>query len=51
MASSLITSWEIEGGRVETVMCFSLGSKITVDSEIKKLAPWKESYGISRQCI
>ena len=41
MASSPITSWEIDGGTVETVADFILGgSKITVDGdcshEIKK---------------
>ena len=34
MASSSITSWQIEGKKVETVTdCIFLGSKITVDSE------------------
>ena len=46
MASSLITSWQIEGGIVETVTDFIfLDSKIIVDGgfshEIKTLAPWK----------
>ena len=41
MASGLITSWQIDGGKVETVTDFIfLGSKITVDGdcshEIKK---------------
>ena len=41
MVSGLITSWQIEGGKVEAVTDFILlGSKITVDSdngcEIKK---------------
>ena len=53
MASSSITSWEIDG---ETVADFIfLGSKITADSdcshEIKTLAPWKKSYDKPRQCI
>ena len=48
MASKPITSWQTEGGKVETVTDFILlGSKITVDSdcshEIKTLAPWKKS--------
>ena len=48
MASSLITSWQIDGEKVETVTDFTfLGSKITADSncshEIKTIAPWKES--------
>ena len=34
MASSPITSWEIDGRKVETVAAFIfLGSKITVDSD------------------
>ena len=54
MASSPISSWQIEGEKVETVTDFIfLGSKITVDSdcsdEIKTLAPWKESYEKPRQ--
>ena len=50
MASSPITSLEIDGETVETVSDFILGgSKITADGdcshEIKKtLTPWKESY-------
>jgi len=48
MASSPITSWEIDGETVETVADFiwrGAGSKITADGdcshEIKTLAPWK----------
>ena len=49
MASSPITSWQIDGETVETVADFILGgSKIIVDGdyshEIKTLTPWKESY-------
>ena len=50
MASSPITSWQIDGETMETVTDFIfLGSKITADGdcshEIKKmLAPWKKSY-------
>ena len=49
MASSPITSWEIDGETVETASDFIFwGSKITADSdcshEIKRLAPWKKSY-------
>ena len=57
MASSPITAWQIEGGKLETVTDFIfLGSKITVDSdcshEIKKtLGPWKKSYDKPRQHI
>ena len=39
MASSSITSWQINGEIMETVTDFIfLGSKITVDGEIKRLA-------------
>ena len=57
MASSPITSWEIDGETVETVSDFILGgSKITADGdcshEIKRcLTPWKESYDQPRQHI
>ena len=50
MASSPITSWEIDGETVETVADFILGdSKITADGDCsheiqKTLTPWKESY-------
>ena len=49
MASSPITSRQIDGKTVETVSDFIfLGSKITADGdcshEIKTLTPWKESY-------
>ena len=49
MASSPITSWQIDGETVETVADFILGgSKMTADGdsrhEIKTLTPWKESY-------
>ena len=56
MASSPITSWQINGVTMETVTDFIfLGSKITADGdcshEIKTLAPWKESYDQPRQHI
>ena len=58
MASGPITSWQIDGGKMETVRDFIfLGSKITVDGdcshEIKRhlLAPWKKSYDQPRQHI
>ena len=49
MASSPITSWEIDGETVETVSDFILGgTKITADGdfshEIKTLTPWRKSY-------
>ena len=58
MASGPITSWQIDGKRVETVRDFNLGgSKITADCdcshEIKRhsLAPWKKRYDQPRQHI
>ena len=56
MASSPITSQQIDGEQVETVTDFIfLGSKITVDSdyshEIKTVAPWKKICDEPRQCI
>ena len=56
MASGPITSWQIDGERVETVTDFIfLGSKITADGdcscEIKTLAPWKKSCDQPRQHI
>ena len=49
MASSLITSWQIDGERMETVTDFILrASKIPADGdcslEIKTLAPQNKSY-------
>ena len=43
-------------GKVEAMTDFIfLGSKVTVDGncshEIKKLAPWKESFDKPRECI
>ena len=57
MASSPITSWQIDGEKVETVADFIfLGSKVTADGdcsqEIKRhLAPWKKSYDQPREHI
>ena len=57
MASSSITSWQIDGETMETVKDFIWGgSKITADGdcshEIKKtLAPWKKSFDQPRQHI
>ena len=57
MASSPITSWQIDGATVERVADFTVwGSKITADGdcshEIKKmLTPWKESYDQPREHI
>ena len=49
MASSPITWWQIDGETVKTVTDFILGgSKVTADGdcshEMKRLAPWNESY-------
>ena len=56
MASSPITSWQIDGKTMETVTdLIFLGSKIAADSdcshEIKMLALWKKSYDQPRQHI
>ena len=56
MAYGPITSWQLEGEKVETVTNFILlGSQVTVNidwsDEIKMTAPWKESYGKPRQLI
>ena len=55
MASSPITSWQIDVETMETVTLFFGGSKITADGdcshEIKILAPWKKSYDQPRQHI
>ena len=58
MASDLITSWQIDGGKMEIVTDFIfLGSKITADGdyshEIKRPleAPWKKSYVRLREHI
>ena len=56
MASSPVTSWQIDGETMETVTDFIfLGSKITADGdcshEIRTLATWKKSYDKTRQHI
>ena len=56
MASSPITSWQIDGETVETVAdLIFLDSKITArgdcSHEIKTLTPWKKSYDQPRQHI
>ena len=44
MASGPITSWQIDGGTVETVTDFIFwGSKITAAMKLKD-TPWKKSY-------
>jgi len=56
MASSPITSWQIDGEMMETVRdLIFLGSKVTAGGdcshEIKVLAPWQKSYDQTRQHI
>ena len=56
MASSPISSWQIDEETVETVTDFIfLGSKITADGDwshaIKGVTPWKEIYDQPRQHI
>ena len=57
MASGPITSWQIDGEKVETVTDFIfLGSKITVDGDCghkikRRLLLGKKSYDKPRQCI
>ena len=56
LAPGPITSWQIDGEKVETMKDFIfLASKITVDSdsshEIKMLALWKKSYDQPREHI
>ena len=55
MAFGPITSWQINGEKVETVTDFIFfGSKITADGdchEIKSLTPWKKSYDQPRQHV
>ena len=56
MASSPITSWQVDGETVDTVADFIfLGSKITAGGdcshEIKMFTPSKESYDQRRQHI
>ena len=56
MASSTITSWQIEGEKLEVVTDFLfLGSKMNVGGdcsyEIKTTASWRESYDKPRQCV
>ena len=56
MASSPITSWQIDGETMETVTDFNFGgSKITADGdcsdETKTLVPWKKRYDQPRQHI
>ena len=54
MASGPITSWQIDGGKVETVSDFIfLGSKslqmVTAAMQFKETAPWRKCYDERRQ--
>ena len=56
MVSGPITSWQIEGEKVEVVTDFLiLSSKITADSdcspEIRMIFSWQESDDKHRQCV
>ena len=52
MASGPITSWQIDGGKMQTVTDFIfLGSKITAAMKLKMIAPWNKSYDKPRQHI
>ena len=56
MTSILITSWQMEGEKVEAKTDFIfLDSKITMDGDcshkIKMLASWKENYDKHRQHV
>ena len=56
MASGPITSWEIEGERVETVSNFIFWAPkslqmVTSPMKLKDVYPWKKSYDQLRQHI
>ena len=55
MAFGPITSWQMDGEKVETVADFILGGSKTLPSvtAVMKLkdTPWKKSYDKPRQCI
>ena len=56
MASSPITSWQIDWETMETVTDFILGAPkslqmVTAAMKLKMLAPWKKSYDQPRQHI
>ena len=58
MASSPISSWQIDGGKVETVLIsFSWVPKsmqmVTTATKLRLFqdSPWKKSYDKSQQCI
>ena len=55
MASGPITSWQIDGRKVETVRFYFLGLQnhwtVTATMKLRHLAPWKKSYDKLRQCV
>ena len=51
MASSPITSWQVDGEKWKLTNFIFLGYKITAATKLKTLAPWKKSYDKSRQHI
>ena len=56
MASSPITSWQIDGERMETVTDFIFWAPkslqmVTAAMKLKMLTPWKKSYNQARQHI
>ena len=56
MASSPITSWQIDGETMETVRDFILGDPkslqmVTAVRKLKTLTPWKKSYDQPREHI
>ena len=52
MSSGPITSWPIDGEKMETVADFIfLGSKITAAMKLKDSCFWKKSYDKPRQLI
>ena len=56
MASGPVTSWQIEGGKVEAVTDFiflglKITARVTAAMKLMMLAPWKEYYDKSRQHI
>ena len=56
LATSPITSWQIDGGEEIVTEFIFFGSKITADSDcsheiIRCFFPWKKSYDEPRQCI
>ena len=56
MASGPITSWQIDGEKMETVRDFILGAQkslqmVSAAMKLKDLAPWRKSYDKPRQYI